>query len=587
VIIAGPGIRRDERIYGASLIDITPTILALFGLPIGQDMDGRPLMEAFEDPPVLQRIPSWEDVPGEAGLHPAGLSIDRDQSQELMQQFAALGYIENPGASKEKQAESAEIEAKYNLARNLMWKTRADQAIPLFEEILTQRPWEDRFIIQLATAYFQNGDIQLAEKLLTRAYDITKPDNATVMLLWGRIKIVLGEIETGLKSLLVAEQLNPGLSGIHTQIGDIYLRLHQRKDAEIAYSKALELDDENAFALQGLSTVFRSYGDNERSLDLAMRAVSLLHRLPAAHFNIGVAMARTGEPDRARTAFETALRFRPDMLNAHRYLAILHTEGKGMEKALFHRGEVARLTRLRRKKGEPAAANQKRNFDLPEIPPPAARYEIIMKERPDPPSDTERSGKTFVLVSGLPRSGTSLMMQMLEAGGMKIMTDRQRVADPSNPRGYYEWEAIKQIGRKPELLEGEAVNGRAIKCITMLLPKLPMKHDYKVLFMARPIEEIFASQDEMVKRLGTKGAQLEPEQLKRGLRGHMAEARAWLRNAPHLKVLEIDYPSLVRDPAPQIERIIEFLGPEDLPQAEKMAEAIDPSLYRKKSPAAS
>jgi predicted AlkP superfamily phosphohydrolase/phosphomutase/tetratricopeptide (TPR) repeat protein len=583
LLIAGPGIKRDERIYGASLIDITPTILTLFGLPVGEDMDGRPLMEAFETAPELKRIPSWDVLPGDAGMHPEGQSIDRDQSQELMQQFAALGYIENPGASKEKQAESADIEAKYNLARTFMWKTCPHLALPLLEELLVRGPWEDRFIIHLASAYLQAGHIRLAEKLLTHSYDIAKPDNASVLLLWGRIKIAVGEIETGLKSLLAAEELNPTLPGIFTQIGDIYLRLHRRNDAEIAYGKAIALDEDNAFALQGLSTVYRRSGDDEKTVDLGMRAVSLLHRLPIAHFNIGVAMVRTGNAARAKIAFETALRFHPDMLNAHRYLAILHKEeGSDPAKTLFHRGEVERLSRLRQKRERSAPLKRERKFNFPPIPSAAERYEILMRERPDPRPDEERSGKTFVLVSGLPRSGTSLMMQMLEAGGMSIMTDRERVADASNPRGYYEWEAIKKIGAHPELLDDEKVAGRAIKCITMLLPKLPMKHDYKVIFMTRPVEEIFASQDEMMRRLGTKGANLEPDQLKRGLRAHTDEAGAWLRSAPHVKVLEVDYPTLVRDPAPQISRIVEFLGPDQLPRSSEMTAAIDPSLHRKK-----
>ncbi|HEY4283366.1 MAG TPA: alkaline phosphatase family protein [Chthoniobacterales bacterium] len=584
LVIAGPGIKRDERIYGASLIDITPTILTLFGLPIGEDMDGRPLMEAFETAPELNRIPSWEAVSGDAGIHPEGQTIDRDQSQELMQQFAALGYIEDPNASKEKQAESADVESKYNLARVFMWKTSPHLALPLLEELLVRRPWEDRFIIHLATAYFQAGHIRLAETLLAKAYDFGNPQNASVMLLWGRVKIALGEIETGLKSFLTAEALNPGLPGIFTQLGDIYLRLNQRKNAEIAYRKAIALDEDNAFALQGLSTVYRRFGDDEKTVDLALRAVSLLHRLPVAHFNIGVAMARTGNADRAKVAFETALRFHPDMLNAHRYLAILHKEAGGdPAQRLFHRGEVARLTRLRRKKEQAVPITRERKFELPAIPSAVERLEIVIRERPDPKPAGEKSGKTFVLVSGLPRSGTSLMMQMLEAGGMSIMTDREREADASNPRGYYEWEEIKKIGTNPELLDDENLTGRAIKCITMLLPKLPLKHDYKVIFMTRPIEEVFASQKEMMTRLGTKGANLDPEQLQRGLRTHTDEASAWLRRVPHIQVLEVDYPTLVRDPVPQIARIVEFLGAERLPRSAAMAAVIDPSLHRKKT----
>src|SRR3954454_6214342 len=90
-VMAGPGIKQDERIYGASLIDVGPTVLTLFDLPIGEDMDGRPLLEAFVEPPLVKTIASWETEPGEAGMHPPGKQIDSDQAQELMQQFAALG----------------------------------------------------------------------------------------------------------------------------------------------------------------------------------------------------------------------------------------------------------------------------------------------------------------------------------------------------------------------------------------------------------------------------------------------------------------------------------------------------------------
>jgi LPS sulfotransferase NodH len=205
----------------------------------------------------------------------------------------------------------------------------------------------------------------------------------------------------------------------------------------------------------------------------------------------------------------------------------------------------------------------------------------LLKERPDPKPEEEKSGKTLILVSGLPRSGTSLMMQLLEAGGMPVMTDQQRVADLDNPRGYYEWQAIKQIAKKPELLDDEAVEGRAIKCISMLLPALPEKHQYKVIFMLRPVAEVVASQQAMTGRLGTKGANLEPEQLERGLRAHREETRRWAQAAPHIEWLEIDYPALVRDPGTDIAKLVQFLGPERLPNESAMMAAIDPALYRR------
>src|SRR5205085_1696250 len=155
---------------------------------------------------------------------------------------------------------------------------------------------------------------------------------------------------------------------------------------------------------------------------------------------------RSGDNERATLAFETALRFQPRMINAHRYLALLHRqEGGDPEKGRFHREELLRLSRARRRGGAPSDSKREQLFDLPDIPKRKERLAMLLKERPDPKPEEEKSGKTFVIVSGLPRSGTSLMMQMLEAGGLSPMTDKVRAADIDNPRGYYEWEAIKEI----------------------------------------------------------------------------------------------------------------------------------------------
>jgi predicted AlkP superfamily phosphohydrolase/phosphomutase/tetratricopeptide (TPR) repeat protein len=583
LVMAGPGIKRDERIYGASLIDIAPTVLTLFDLPIGEDMDGRPLLEAFETPPQIKTIESWEKKSGECGMHPAGTQLDPGQAQELMQQFAALGYIEDPGADKEKQEESAEVEAQYNLARTLLWKNRADLAKPLLEEIVRRRPWEDRFLAHLANCYFQNGYLAQAERVIS-AIAGAKPDSIPMMLLLAKIKLARGDYGGGLQALLAAEAMKPAGPEIYTRLGDAYASLVQRENAQSAYEKALELDPDNAFALQGLSTIYRRRGLNQETVDTALRAVGLLHRLPMAHFNIGVAMARSGESERAVLAFETALRFRPDMLNAHRYLATLYGNNGGDEtKAAFHRQEAAKIVRSRGETKAAASDRAEQLFDLPEIPNRAERFKTLLQERPDPKRDEKRSDKNFVLVSGLPRSGTSLMMQILEAGGMKILTDKKRGADADNPRGYYEWEPIKQIGAKPELLDAEGLDGHAIKCISMLLPNMPLKHNYKVIFMTRPIDEVVESQGKMINRLGTQGATLDIEQLRRGLTAHRNETRNWLKSVPHMDVIEIDYPTLVSDPAPQLARIVEFLGAERLPKSSDMAKVVDPLLHRKKS----
>ncbi len=581
LIVSGPGIRKDERIYGANLLDIAPTVLTLFGLPIGQDMDGRPLLEAFEDPPQVETITSWENVEGDAGMHSVGAELDRVQANELMQQFAALGYIEDPSADREKMSESADLEAKYNLGRQLLWKNRPDEALPLFEEIVRRRPWEERFLMQLTVCYFQAGYLGQAERLLYALNDGAEPNEHHAHLLLSHIKLTRGDYGGSLQSALTAEATRADQPNVCAQLGHIYIRLRQWDRAQAAYERALTLDQDNALAWQGLSTVHRHRGENQETLDAALRAVGLLHRLPLAHFNLGVALARSEEDERAIVAFETALRFQPKMINAHRYLAALYRE-RDPTKAKQHLEAARKILPNERSKSRIPDPRAEKLFDLPEIPTRAERLATLLRERPDPQEEKPKSGKTFILVSGLPRSGTSLMMQMLDAAGVPILSDGERAADVDNPKGYLEWEAIKRIAREPDLLDDEARAGHAIKCVSMLLQKMPERHNYKVIFMMRPIEEITRSQHAMVDRLGTSGAALDDEQLQRGLVSHRDEIRHWMQNSRHIEFIEVDYPSLVREPEPTLSPIASFLGLNPKTTG-GMSAVIDVSLYRQKA----
>jgi Sulfotransferase family len=116
-----------------------------------------------------------------------------------------------------------------------------------------------------------------------------------------------------------------------------------------------------------------------------------------------------------------------------------------------------------------------------------------------------------------------------------------------------------------ELLDDGATQGKAIKCISMLLPQLPAKHDYKIIFMMRPIDEVAQSQRSMVRRLQTQRAKLDEEQLQRGLTAHREEIRRWMTAALHVKWIEVDYPELVRNPPTIIPRLVEFVGADKFP----------------------
>lgn len=170
----GPHIKKDERIYGATLLDITPTILTLLGLPVGEDMDGRVLVQAFEEPPQIARIPSWEKEEGECGMHPADLRMDPAAAQAVLQQFVALGYVQ-PNENQAKAVESAVREQKYNLARVHLDCRDYHAALPLFEELVKESPDQPRFQQHLAQCYLALSRREDAKKLLEQLINYEPP----------------------------------------------------------------------------------------------------------------------------------------------------------------------------------------------------------------------------------------------------------------------------------------------------------------------------------------------------------------------------------------------------------------------------
>jgi len=185
----------------------------------------------------------------------------------------------------------------------------------------------------------------------------------------------------------------------------------------------------------------------------------------------------------------------------------------------------------------------------------------------------------ITIVSGLPRSGTSLMMQMLVAGGMSALSDGERLADTDNPRGYLEWERIKQLPNDPGCI-AEA-EGKVVKIISRLLLSLPAGHDYRVIFMQRPLAEVLASQDQMMRRRGTYKEGTNPAVMAGFFEKHLREVYAWLDSKPNVKNVRIPYHDVLKKPQEVCQTLVEFL---DLPLiAEAMARQVDASLYRNRA----
>lgn len=189
-------------------------------------------------------------------------------------------------------------------------------------------------------------------------------------------------------------------------------------------------------------------------------------------------------------------------------------------------------------------------------------------------------GRTIVIVSGLPRSGTSMMMKMLEAGGLPVLIDGLRAADKDNPEGYYELERVKGIDKGDAGWVPDAV-GKGVKVISALLEHLPPDYTYQVIFMHRRIEEVLRSQRKMLQHRGEDQNAISDAEIADLFAKHVAKTLAWANNQPNFHVLEVDYNDMLQDPQPHVRVINQFLGGGLNERA--MNDVVNPDLYRNRA----
>ncbi len=597
VAMKGPDIKRDELLHGANVLDIAPTVLTALSQPVGLDMDGRPLLEAWEEPPNVQTVPSWEQLEGDAGMHAHGARMASGDAQALLDQFVALGYVEKP-AGEEQDAQYAVLENRWNLARVHIYSGRFDKALPLLEYLCDKNPLRLDFSLTLAECQFRLGLTEEAYEILHNLGAVF-PRHPRAQLLLGIAEYYRGDLETSLKHLQQAASIQVRLPTLFIQTGEVYLALRRTREAMASFRQALEIDPDTAAAHLGMARCHFRVRAYEATAEAALQAVALEFSMAPAHLLLGRSLLRLDNKARAIEAFETALRFRPWWPVAHSLLVDLYEKlPDGREKAARHRrlirdsitwrrrmGQRRRYIRVdaRTRAGERKRRREQESRELMDAilsePLPVAGSESP-EQADDGSARPASSGKEFLIVSGLPRSGTSLMMQLLAKGGVSVMTDAKRLADEDNPEGYYEWEAIKRLPREPDVIE--AAEGKAVKVVSLLLRCLPPQHGYRVIFMTRPAEEVAASQLRMLERQGGPEATVDTAKLITMFERHQKAVISRLEKLPQVEVLVISYPELVAQPLKFARNITAFLGSRYACEPELMASAVRPELYRQR-----
>ena len=648
-VMQGPGIKRDELVHGVNLLDVTPTLLTLFGLPVGEDMDGRPLVDAFEERPTVARIPSWDDVAGDDGRHPPDRHLTAADAREGIEQLVALGYIDRPSGDQAQAVRETVRELNYNLARSYMDAGLHGLAVPLLIDLYREYPLEFRFGIQLAVCLQSLGVVNDLERLIDdlntrwrhaarearrRLSDIAKlardrreardssatveaktsrdelfseaeqalirklksiarGNPSTLDLLAGWVATARKQPDEALTFFTRAGKTQSRVPGFHLQLGDAYLALGRYEEAEACFQRVLDIDAVSPGAYLGLAKMFLRRRQPKQALDAATRAISFRYHLPPAHYYLGLAKLGVRDVDGALDAFQVALSQNPNFAEVHGRLARIYSQVfKDEGQAITHRVMAMQIRNERRR--------QARARVIPELPPvETAHYEDHLPVFPttkkvegrlpslsEPPDAGERAVRgenssaeqAVVIVSGLPRSGTSMMMQMLVAGGIQPVTDGDRPADASNPQGYFELTRVKQLPQRNDWLDES--RGRCLKVVAPLIPHLPQRVACRVIVMNRDLDEIVASQHRMLERGHQESAKLTDAQLKTFLRQQLAIAIKLLE-AHGVPTMVVSYAEALQQPALIAERVQDFLGrPLEL---SAMSRVVNSMLYRERA----
>ena len=366
--------------------------------------------------------------------------------------------------------------------------------------------------------------------------------------------------------------------GLYLQIGESYQRLAQWHEAEAAFQKALALDPENPHAFTGLARCYLARRFWPLAAASALKATNLLHHYPLAHFLLGLALMRLGDPPRAATAWHETLKLNPNFWPAHLRLARLAKLQKDEALCKHHLAEARRLRQqaIAIANGEMPAHQEAepRRTEVTDQKPENGAFTFAPELLGSPRAPFERP---ITIVTGLPRSGTSLLMQMLAAGGFELLTDGTRAADEDNPRGYFEVEAVKSLRDDNSILND--ADGKAVKVILPLLVHLLPDKLYHVLLIERDLDEIFASQRTMIQRHG--GAAHDPQTLRPAYERLLKQGRQMLDATPIARTLRLSHRWLMENPGKGAGRIAAFLG--SPLNCEAMAAEIEPALHRQRN----
>ena len=383
----------------------------------------------------------------------------------------------------------------------------------------------------------------------------------------GSVLELEGRHDEALEVLKQAEKAQTSnLPSLFAKQGRIHMALKDWAAAREAFTRVIAMNPENAEAHLGLAQVELQDKHPFDAAGEALVSIELQYFNPRAHLCYGLALLQLRRPKMAEMTLLTAVVQNPGFVEAHKVLARLYRRKFFNDEAKAAKHDVLAAQALaRRQEMQHASVTAAPLAVMPKI---SSRTEAF------PPD----AGAALVVVSGLPRSGTSLLMQMLEAAGVKIVTDGKRAPDASNPRGYYEDERVRQLPFAKDLSWLGENRGGAVKIVAPLLGCLPQGLPCNIIFMERDGVEILASQKSMIEKLGTAKPDADEAAVARSYAAQLANVEKYLQLRPQTRVLPVSHAGALADPMNAAKAVAEFLG--GGLNVEAMANVVDKSLYR-------
>lgn len=478
----GPGIKKGEKIYGASILDLTPTLLTMFDLPVGKDMDGKPLIDIYDHPRQVKYIDSWEKVDkfgGELVLKSKG---DKETNQAALQQLVDLGYIDEMKLDDESDdpTESLKVILKENnfyLAKSYASGGKYDDALEILLEIENKEKPDFRHLIEIINCALKTKRFKLAQEYLLFIRKNKLASDNYLDIMEAKVHIGLNAPDKAMTLLKKAETDQPESTEILMELGTLFNNLFETAAARKCFEKIVKNDIDNPYAQHGLGVSYLREEKYEDALEFLLNAIDRSYYYPLAHFHLGETLALMKEYDAAINTFELVRTMTPDLPKVYRWLLDL--------------------------------------YEIKEDKVNLEKYSQMIKRH--------HLGER-IIVTGLPGEKLESTLSELANSGIAIG------GDPSD-----------LTGAKIEVLDKEwfsKIEEKVIYVPLNLIASLNARYSYRILY----VNDTFDSANEIInKKVRVKANTFNPE-LMEALAKQERVARTWLSHQPNLDVFYLNNP---------------------------------------------